>query len=113
MSTYLTHALVTLDQAVYGFDGQEAVVHGHMIFAAVQDVWSDDGSQVVNVHLAAALFVHVAETGDPVQERKEDLHGISVCLGKQAASQVQHSPSSFALLNLLRCYPEIVELVGE
>ena len=51
--TYLTQALVILDQAVHGLDGEEAILNLQILGTRVQDVGGYDCSEVVDVHLAA------------------------------------------------------------
>ena len=60
-ASYLTHALVALDQTVYGLDRQETVVHRHRVLAAMQHVRCDDSRKIVNVHLASTLLVYMRE----------------------------------------------------
>ena len=80
--TYLGHLIVAFDEHVDGFDGEETFVHAGTARVGSEDVGCDDCGDVVRVHFAAALFVHLREGGCPVEECEQDFHRVSVALGK-------------------------------
>lgn len=86
--TYLAHTLVALNQTMHRLDRQKAIVHRYVLLTPMDHVRRDDGRQIVDVHLASALLVDVAERRDPVHEREQHLHGIPVLFGQQAARQM-------------------------
>jgi len=68
---------------VYCLNCQEAFFHG--VIASVdllireEYIRSDDGGEIVDVHLAARLFVNNGKGSGPVEEAKQDFHGVSMC----------------------------------
>ena len=99
--TYLTHTLITLNQTMHSLDGQEAIIDRHILLAPMQHIGRDDGGQIMDIHLAPALLVHVREGRDPVEEGEQDLHGVAVGLGQETAGQMQDAAPPFAVLDPL------------
>jgi hypothetical protein len=66
--THLAHAFIAFNQAMDSFDGQKALVHVRILVARVEDVWRNNGGEIVDVHLASGVFVHGAEGRCPVKE---------------------------------------------
>lgn len=87
--TYLTHAFVALNQTVHGLNGQECLVHAvfgpilpRFIFVwRVKNIRRNNCSQVVDIHLAAGLFIDVTERAHPVQKREQDFQSITMRFG--------------------------------
>lgn len=106
---YLTHTLIALNQTMHSFDSQERFIHAPCCIAhlwlvlvrGVEDVWCDDSSQVVDVHLAARFLINVAEGADPVHESEKNLERIAMCFGQEAAGKMQKSSPSICLFNSL------------
>lgn len=109
--TYLTHTLITLNQTMHSLDSQEAIIDRHILLAPVQHIRRDNGSQIMDIHLAPALLVHVREGRDPVEESEQDLHRVAVGFGQETAGQMQDAAPAFAVLDPLRRDPEFVKLV--
>jgi hypothetical protein len=57
---YFAHLVVVFDEGVDGFDAEETLVGDDSLGVVVfEDVGTDDGGEVVGVHFAAALLVHL------------------------------------------------------
>lgn len=73
---------------MYRPHGTEALVLVRVLALGVEDVGTDDGCEVVEVHLGSRLLVDVGEGGDPLEEDEECLHRVAVGFGEEAAYQV-------------------------
>lgn len=60
MDAYFAHLVVVFDESVDGLDAEETLVGNDSLGVLVfEDIGTDDGGEVVGVHFAAALFVHL------------------------------------------------------
>jgi hypothetical protein len=60
--------------------GAEAIVPNCIATSCIQDARTDDGRQVLKVHLTSGFLVHVRKRGHPFEKDEEDLHRVSVTL---------------------------------
>jgi hypothetical protein len=76
----LAKVLRIFDEAFDHFDGGERVVYnGRSILSlGIQDIWRDDGGDIVKIHFTSRLLVDMRECSDPKEEFKDDLHAISI-----------------------------------
>lgn len=60
-ATYLGQGVIICDKCVDRLDRKEALVHGVVLRAGVQNIRRHDSRKVVDVHLAARLLIHMRE----------------------------------------------------
>lgn len=90
--------VLIFEQFVHGTDSRETLFAERLLAFRIQDVRRDDGRQVLQVHLAARLFVDVREGRDPLEKHEQRFHRIAMSFRQQAAHQMQ---SHLALLKVL------------
>jgi hypothetical protein len=77
--TYFTKLVVVLDQIKHNF--YCTLVHAHLqVIILSQQIWRHYGGKVPRVHLIAGFFIHRMERRNPVEEAKQDFHGIAMSL---------------------------------
>ena len=91
-----------LEKLGNGADGEERLVLGRVLALGVEDVGTDDGGQIGQIHLAARLLVDVGEGGDPLEEDEDDLHRVAVRFGQQAADEMEDARALFGRLDAWR-----------
>ena len=89
-NSYLAHSVVVCDQRINSLDGHETLINGTVLDVGVENVGGYDGGQIMNVHLASGVLVHMRERRCPIEEREQDFHRISMGLGQETARQVQN-----------------------
>lgn len=77
---------------------REAFILGRVFALGVEDIGTNDGREILEIHLAPRLFVDVREGRHPLKEDEDDLHRVAVVLWHETANQVHDSlPFSEAL----------------
>ena len=88
LGTHLPVLVLALEQLVHDPCRREALVSDGVFALGVPDVRTDDGGEILQVHLGPGLLVDVRKGRDPFEEDEKNLHRIAVRFRHEAADVV-------------------------
>ena len=98
--TYHAEVVLVFQETHDGFNSKETLILSGVLRFRVENVGGDHSRQVVKIHLASCLLIHMRERRNPPQEQTDRLHTVAVGLWQQTASQVQNRLPDRLLLHL-------------